>query len=168
MYPELTSALSIEHADRDASYGYKWRKDERFPNLVYGRYSIKSEPPVVFPTVIPVFSEDQMPITEGRYYYEIKIERMGGFGAQIGWADSKFKCEEYQLGDETATGVGDDDHSWAIDGHRKKYWHNEEDTDWGQALAQEPWVVKFLDPRQREEPHENYPSVIRWANSGVH
>ena len=60
-------------------------------------------------------------MTKGKWYYEVEIcgETVKGF-PQIGWADARFRG-----GDGQNEGVGDDSHSWAVDGERVKCWHKE-------------------------------------------
>jgi len=54
----------------------------------------------------------------GHWYYEVRL-RSGGL-QQIGWADPRFRPS---AGD--GSGVGDDEHSWAFDGHRRRFWHSD-------------------------------------------
>jgi len=53
-------------------------------------------------------------VFKGCYYYEITLLCDGL--AQVGWA-------QLQTPFEHANGVGDDRHSYAFDGHRKKKWN---------------------------------------------
>jgi len=55
----------------------------------------------------------------GKFYYEVKLGS-GTDEPQIGWATLDFAESE----DWTGSGVGDDEHSWAADGMRKRLWHN--------------------------------------------
>lgn len=56
-------------------------------------------------------------VRSGRWYYEVKLE--GAMDPQIGWGDRTFLEE----GHDPRIGVGDDDHSWGIDGSRGVLWH---------------------------------------------
>ena len=64
-------------------------------------------------------------LTQGKWYYEVSIDE-NGLG-QLGWADMEF------VGDSGfGRGVGDDKHSWAFDGQRVLWWHNDRQR-WGKA-----------------------------------
>mmetsp|Transcript_33163 Transcript_33163/g.53318 ORF Transcript_33163/g.53318 Transcript_33163/m.53318 type:complete len:5108 (-) Transcript_33163:115-15438(-) len=76
-----------------------------------GTIGVKSH----FPTVVP----KNVCLTAGKWYYEVNLVKTGDGVAQIGWAD-----EAFQGSDNEATGTGDDEHSWAYDGHRQKKWNN--------------------------------------------
>ncbi|KAI8804237.1 armadillo-type protein [Cladochytrium replicatum] len=54
----------------------------------------------------------------GKYAYEVHL-RSDGI-VQVGWADEDAASA---FDPEAGTGVGDDNHSYACDGHRKKKWH---------------------------------------------
>ncbi|TPX68227.1 hypothetical protein SpCBS45565_g03219 [Spizellomyces sp. 'palustris'] len=68
-------------------------------------------------------------IGSGRYAYEVELHTDGI--VQIGWASSLCTFDP-----EAGTGVGDNQYSYAYDGHRKKKWHgpcsqsNEYGDDW--------------------------------------
>ena len=53
-------------------------------------------------------------VTEGRSYFEIEVVEVGGM-PQLGWADADFTVGR-------GSGVGDDEHSWGIDGARRMVW----------------------------------------------
>lgn len=74
------------------------------PIVIYGQ---KVGPTVVFKPLRQ---------TQGKYYYECKTV-LGGH-MQIGWADDNFKADA-----ERGKGCGDENHSWAFDGHRALIWH---------------------------------------------
>lgn len=57
-------------------------------------------------------------LTSGKHYYEIEVAALGGGASQIGWADL-----EYVGASRDGVGVGDDKHSWAMDGDRELKWH---------------------------------------------
>ena len=69
-------------------------------------------------------------VDSGRVFYEMEIVRMGP-APQMGWATGSFR---QMLGSSTGEGVGDDPHSWGIDGHRRKKWHAGSER-WGQAWS---------------------------------
>lgn len=65
-------------------------------------------------------------LKSGKWYYELTLLTAGCM--QVGWATRDF------LGDsEAGEGVGDDEHSWAVDGYRKLKWHNSKKTLWAQS-----------------------------------
>jgi len=76
-----------------------------------GTIGVKSH----FPTVVP----RNVMLTSKKWYYEVELVKTGDGVAQIGWADAAF-----QGSDDDSTGTGDDEHSWAYDGHRQKKWNN--------------------------------------------
>ena len=70
------------------------------------------EPVSCFPSVVaPAVS-----LTGGKWYYEARVIKPGAF-PQIGWADDAFTTSP-------GNGVGDDAHSWGVDGVRIQKWHN--------------------------------------------
>eukprot|EP01084_Bolivina_argentea_P028110 52273_1 len=58
-------------------------------------------------------------LTSGKWYYEALLHTAGCM--QIGFASSGFECNAQQQ--SGATGIGDDEHSWAYDGYRQKRWN---------------------------------------------
>jgi hypothetical protein len=72
-------------------------------------------------------------VCSGLWFYEITIIDLGspGTSCQFGWADSNFG----RVKANSDVGVGDNESSWAIDGPRKKKWHNAADVDFGKAWA---------------------------------
>jgi len=60
----------------------------------------------------------------GRFYYELLLGS-GLDEPQVGWATDAFE----EAPDWTGDGAGDDQHSWAADGLRQKYWHCGEPVD---------------------------------------
>jgi hypothetical protein len=74
-----------------------------------------------FPSVVaPAVS-----LTSGKWWYEATVIRLGEC-PQIGWADDAFTVRADH-------GVGDDAHSWAVDGVRVKVWHGGEGAVYGSA-----------------------------------
>lgn len=57
----------------------------------------------------------------GHWYYEVELLSDGLM--QIGWIN-----EEFRSNSEDGIGVGDDEHSWAFDGFRKKVFHGGKET----------------------------------------
>ncbi|KAH9258345.1 hypothetical protein BASA81_003394 [Batrachochytrium salamandrivorans] len=74
-----------------------------------------------FPTIVP----RGVGITSGRWYYEVLVLTANNGVGQIGFCDSL-----YVVNDKQAEGVGDCDHSWAVDGTRTQKW-NRTNTEWG-------------------------------------
>jgi len=56
-------------------------------------------------------------IKNGRWYFEVKM--LGAVDPQVGWADRTF----FESVHNKCLGVGDDAHSWAVDGRRRQLWH---------------------------------------------
>jgi hypothetical protein len=59
-------------------------------------------------------------LTSGKWYYEACV-LVPGSCPQVGWADDAFLPSASTGG---GCGVGDDAHSWAVDGVRVKKWHS--------------------------------------------
>ena len=78
----------------------------------------------------------------GKCYYEVEVDAFDGAVPQMGWADTGWELGvegHYDIGvdDDAGTeGVGDDKHSWGIDGARSMKWHGEETGTWGAAWKQ--------------------------------
>jgi hypothetical protein len=69
----------------------------------------------------------------GKHFYEVQVVDLQGTPAvQFGWADGEFDVSIIMDSDE---GVGDDAHSWSVDGARAFVWYNGQDGYWGK-----PWV----------------------------
>lgn len=67
---------------------------------------------------IRLTSNDQFPtccLRGNNYYFEIEMNSNGTTAMQIGIGDDKFVSDS-----DRGQGIGDDNHSWAIDLHRKK------------------------------------------------
>jgi hypothetical protein len=62
----------------------------------------------------------------GKGYYEIEILEIDNAAPQYGFAAPAFGRV---LGDKLGEGVGDDAHSWAVDGTRQRKWHVSGDAD---------------------------------------
>ncbi|KAJ3184805.1 hypothetical protein HDU85_001484 [Gaertneriomyces sp. JEL0708] len=79
-------------------------------------------------------------VRHGRYAYEVELFNDGI--VQIGWA--KGWCV---FDPEAGTGVGDNDDSYAIDGHRRKRWHglSPKDNHFGEAWAEGDIVTALID-----------------------
>uniref|UniRef100_A0A6B2LN75 B30.2/SPRY domain-containing protein n=1 Tax=Arcella intermedia TaxID=1963864 RepID=A0A6B2LN75_9EUKA len=58
-------------------------------------------------------------VTKGKWYYEVLLITDGLM--QIGWANKKFVAAP-----AIGKGVGDENHSWAVDLNRKLKWHQSE------------------------------------------
>lgn len=67
-----------------------------------------------FPTIFL----DGVLLTQGQWYYEVTCG-CKNVAVQLGWSD----LDSLQSND-SGLGVGDDKHSWAIDGDRRCLWHN--------------------------------------------
>ncbi|KAL2916522.1 hypothetical protein HK105_203955 [Polyrhizophydium stewartii] len=75
----------------------------------------------------------------GRYSYDFVIRTSNIM--QIGWASEK--CH---FNSEAGTGVGDDEHSYAYDGHRMKRWHAELDNNsYGRSWSPGDTVTSVID-----------------------
>jgi len=55
-------------------------------------------------------------VTTGNWYWEVELRSSGLY--QIGYVNEKFRANP-----EEGAGVGDDEHSWAVDLYRQKKWH---------------------------------------------
>lgn len=64
------------------------------------------------------FGQPSLAKAGGRWYYEICICKCDY--PQIGWADEAFELDDSACDN----GVGDDGHSWGVDGVRGSKWHN--------------------------------------------
>ena len=85
-----------------------------------GEDGLSFEPKGGFPTVmLKTVNDKPLKLTSGKWYYEVTIlsEQVGY--PQFGWADENFAATPN-------TGVGDDAHSWGIDGDRVRAWHGGE------------------------------------------
>eukprot|EP00928_Gymnodinium_smaydae_P095242 TRINITY_DN8165_c0_g1_i2.p1 TRINITY_DN8165_c0_g1~~TRINITY_DN8165_c0_g1_i2.p1 ORF type:complete len:1791 (+),score=260.54 TRINITY_DN8165_c0_g1_i2:117-5375(+) len=71
---------------------------------------------------------------EGCYYYEVLLER-GTSAAQVGLLSSDFVRRPFV---ESAQGVGDDPHGWAIDGQNCARWHAAETRAYERLWPSEP------------------------------
>ena len=60
----------------------------------------------------------------GRWYFEVVVA--GPACMQLGWADSAFAPSS-----SNGIGVGDDQHSWGVDGWRGLAWHGGQKQPWG-------------------------------------
>ena len=78
-----------------------------------------------FPTVCA--NLEDVCLSSGKWYYEILIVEAGL--AQFGWGDRDFEPNS-----ESGDGTGDDEHSWAYDGHRTAKWHDGSTT-WGKSWS---------------------------------
>ena len=78
-----------------------------------------------FPTICA--SLEDVCLSTGKWYYEILIVEAGL--AQFGWGDRDFEPSS-----ESGDGTGDDEHSWAYDGHRTSKWHDGSTT-WGKSWS---------------------------------
>eukprot|EP00746_Dinoflagellata_sp_MGD_P143747 gnl/MRDRNA2_/MRDRNA2_76540_c0_seq2.p1 gnl/MRDRNA2_/MRDRNA2_76540_c0~~gnl/MRDRNA2_/MRDRNA2_76540_c0_seq2.p1 ORF type:complete len:2413 (+),score=413.30 gnl/MRDRNA2_/MRDRNA2_76540_c0_seq2:124-7362(+) len=56
-------------------------------------------------------------VKNGRWYFEVKM--LGAVDPQVGWADRTF----FEAVHNKCLGVGDNAHSWAVDGRRQQLWH---------------------------------------------
>jgi hypothetical protein len=100
----------------DSDTGFKLQEGE-FSGLEYepkaGAFSVNSHgvlsSPDRFPTCVLPFK-----LAEGSCYFEVEIIEVGEM-PQLGFADSRFEIGANE-------GVGDDDHSWAVDGGRVMTW----------------------------------------------
>lgn len=79
-------------------------------------------------------------IYAGKYGYEVELKTDGII--QIGWATKSCRFDP-----EAGTGVGDDRHSYAYDGRRKKRWHGElkENNDYGDDWIEGDIITVLLD-----------------------
>lgn len=64
--------------------------------------------------------------TKGKIFYEVEMIDLDEGIQQFGWADQAFEKEDGPTGE----GVGDDPHSYGVDGTRMQRWHNGS-TDYG-------------------------------------
>jgi len=64
----------------------------------------------------PSFAPKGVVLRKGRWYYEVTMVKPGL--AQLGWGDVLFSGSSVR-----GEGVGDDIHSWGVDGHRVYRWH---------------------------------------------
>ena len=78
-------------------------------------------------------------LQSGKWYYEVEL--LSGGLMQIGFANDKF-VKEYVANSEN--GVGDDLHSWAYDGNRKRKWNNGS-TDYGLLWSTGDFVGCLID-----------------------
>lgn len=89
------------------------------------------------------FGQPSLARSSGRWYYEVEVTKADY--PQVGWADMDFEhfCET------TENGVGDDNHSWGVDGVRQMKWQKDlEDGEWDVVWAR-PVIVGCavnLDP----------------------
>jgi len=84
-----------------------------------------------FPSIAP----KDVALKSGKWYYEITLLKAGL--AQLGWCDALFTGNSLK-----GEGVGDDLHSWGLDGHRVFKWHGG-GTRWGRAWT-EGDVIGFI------------------------
>uniref|UniRef100_A0A6B2LAY1 B30.2/SPRY domain-containing protein n=1 Tax=Arcella intermedia TaxID=1963864 RepID=A0A6B2LAY1_9EUKA len=75
----------------------------------------------------------------GKWYFEVEMLSCGLF--QIGFVTHQFKANP-----EDGGGVGDDEHSWAVDLYRNKKWHKEQD---------------------EEDPSKSYAIETKWKKGGI-
>jgi len=92
-----------------------------------------------FPTVAP----RGVCIKQGAWYYEVALVKTTDGVAQIGWCDASFSGD-----DKSATGTGDDEHSWAFDGYRTKKWNGGPIT-WGRKWVDGDVVGCAIDLDER-------------------
>ncbi|TPX32811.1 hypothetical protein SmJEL517_g04134 [Synchytrium microbalum] len=85
--------------------------------------------------------------------YEVVLRTEGII--QIGWASEDCVCDP-----EGGTGIGDDEHSYAFDGFRRKKWHGADPKDnaYGDAWASGDIITSLLDLTTRE---------IRYWRNGI-
>ena len=76
-----------------------------------------------FPSLAP----KDVVLTSGKWYYEVTMVKAGL--AQLGWCDMMYTGNSLK-----GEGVGDDLHSWGLDGHRVYKWHGG-GVRWGKAWA---------------------------------
>lgn len=76
----------------------------------------------------PSMSPKDVVLRSGKWYYEVKMVKPGL--AQVGWADMMFSGNSLK-----GEGVGDDLHSWGLDGHRVFKWHGG-GVRWGTAWSE--------------------------------
>ncbi len=65
--------------------------------------------------------------SKGKWYYEVNLVSISSGIAQIGFADEKFSPSS------GSDGVGDDDHSWGVDGNRVCKWGNSTAAKYGES-----------------------------------
>jgi ankyrin repeat protein len=80
-------------------------------------------------------------LCDGCFYFEIHILR--GHVSQFGFCSKGFEASE----DPEGQGVGDDDKSWAVDGHRKQKWHNNEGMHFGSSWSNNDVIGLAIDMR---------------------
>lgn len=80
-------------------------------------------------------------LCDGCFYFEIHILR--GHVSQFGFCSKGFEACENPEGQ----GVGDDDNSWAVDGHRKQKWHNGEGMHFGGSWSDNDVIGLAIDMR---------------------
>eukprot|EP00930_Biecheleria_cincta_P057721 TRINITY_DN43604_c0_g1_i1.p1 TRINITY_DN43604_c0_g1~~TRINITY_DN43604_c0_g1_i1.p1 ORF type:complete len:880 (-),score=115.55 TRINITY_DN43604_c0_g1_i1:142-2661(-) len=69
----------------------------------------------------------------GKFYYELKLGvDSDASWPQVGWVTEQFTESERK----SDHGVGDDEHGWAVDGLRQKFWH-------GGSDIEDPWPKKW-------------------------
>jgi len=72
----------------------------------------------------PSVAAKDLLLKSGKWYYEVTLLTSGLM--QIGWCDASFTGDS-----NNGEGVGDDSHSYAYDGFRRKSWHNQSTANFG-------------------------------------
>ena len=103
---KATSVISRSNFNDDSVWELKPPKD-RYKEAKHAAY--KSSFPTVF--------LDGVLLTQGKWYYEVTC-KCKNVAVQLGWSD----LDSLQSNDG-GLGIGDDKHSWAIDGDRRCLWH---------------------------------------------
>lgn len=74
--------------------------------------------------------------TAGCFYFEVELENCKA--AQVGVVSTSFVCTP---GVESAAGVGDDEHGWAVDGEHAARWHAGRVLPWSMTWSSDAKVV---------------------------
>jgi hypothetical protein len=115
---EEAAASQLEAAARQTSCQVQLQACEGCEVTVDGSFveGVSEFPSAVAPAVS---------LTSGKWWYEATVIKPGEC-PQIGWADDASKAS-------AGNGVGDDAHSWGVDGDRVKVWHGGEGAVYGSA-----------------------------------
>ncbi|KAI8917798.1 hypothetical protein DFJ77DRAFT_320334 [Powellomyces hirtus] len=98
----------------------------------------------------------------GRYAYEIVLKTDGII--QLGWASNHDDWDP-----EAGTGVGDDEHSYAVDGHRCKKWHGSaiENNNYGKAWSIGDVITALIDLDRKQLEYLHNGVSLGIAFSGI-
>jgi hypothetical protein len=126
LLPRATAAQTSDVAEwlTERIFSDAWRVRQSQINSIDG---LNYKPKGGFPTVgLKAIGDEPLKVSSGKWYYEVTIGNGSLAAPQFGWCDERFNPPD-------GHGVGDDLHSWGVDGDRVTAWGCGGSTDFGKA-----------------------------------